>query len=209
MVLCSIAFLHFRIQGFDWGFYLFLLLLCWTLFKHLDQSSLRWKPSRAWSYSQHSGPKAQTWQSTHPSLVQDIVKYPPSHISKVKTLGDKLHCRKTWHNLTPWSNWNVANWWSSSLKLLFISKKGWKCGKSRKNRLNSTARTFHPTLLLDQTTLHHPQEEQKLKSKKVKWEIKMFPSGIIIPPTSGLSSGFGNIHKYKVGVSLRTFSHRF
>ena len=45
--------------------------------------------------------------------------------------------------------------------------------------------------------------------EKQNWEIKMFPSGIIIPPTSGLSSGFGNIHKYKVGVSLRTFSHRF
>ena len=51
--------------------------------------------------------------------------------------------------------------------------------------------------------------EQKLKSEKEKSEIKIFPSEIIIPPTSGLSSGFGNIHKYKVGVSLRTFSHRF
>ena len=157
--MCSIAFLHFKIQGFDYGLYLFLLLLCRTPFKHLDQLSLRLKPSRAWSYSQDSCPQAQTWQSTHPSLVQDIVKYPPSHISKVKTLGEPditlrpeaIEMLQTDEALP----WNCCS----------SQKRGWKCGKSRKNRLNSPARTFHPTLLLDQTTLHHPQEEQKLKSK--------------------------------------------
>ena len=49
----------------------------------------------------------------------------------------------------------------------------------------------------------------RTKIKKEKSKIKNFPSEIIIPPTSRLSSAFGNIHKYKVGDSLRTFSHRF